>query len=192
MYTITTKYAEDKTLLEGILAADSGIITKVYDQTLPSVIQWVRDNNGQEADARDLFQDAILALYRRLENGDFELTCQVKSYLRVMCRNLWMTRLRDNRPVTELKDLEPDIRMEVSVVDRLEQSERNKLFLRHFDRLEEGCRKILALFFDRVPLRQIAENMGTTEAYVKKRKFVCKERLVEAVQADPKYGELAD
>lgn len=188
---ITAQNTTDKALLEGILNADSKVITQVYDLALPSVIHWVRDNNGQESDARDLFQDAIMALYRRLEKGDFELSCQLKSYIRIMCRNLWMTRLRDKKPVTELTDVEANIKLEVSVADRLEQSERNNLFLKHFDRLEEGCKKILSLFFDRVSLREIAEKIGTTEAYVKKRKFICKERLVEAVQDDPTYGELA-
>lgn len=180
----------DKHLLEGILKADPTSVKKVYDLALPSVITFIRENSGGEEDARDIFQEAIMALYRRLEKGDFELTCLLKSYLRIICRNLWMTRLRDKKSVSELTEDESKIELEDSVQNQIENSERHQLFLKHFDQLEDGCKKILALFFEKIPLKEIAVRLDTSLGYIKKRKFVCKQRLVEAVQNDPVFEEL--
>lgn len=180
----------DKHLLEGILKADSTSVKKVYDLALPSVITFIKENSGSESDARDIFQEAIMALFRRLEKGNFELTCLLKSYLRIMCRNLWMTHLRDKKTVSELSANESEIEIDDSIQLQIENSERNRLFLKHFDQLEGGCRKILAMFFEKTPLKEIAEKLDTSLGYIKKRKFVCKERLVEAVQNDPLFGEL--
>ena len=106
---ISTQTERDRLLLEGILSADNQAITNIYDEVLPAVIFWIKENNGTESDARDIFQEAILALFRKLEAGDFTLTCTLKSFLRIMCRNLWLTRIRNNKKFTEKppEDIEP-------------------------------------------------------------------------------------
>ena len=87
----------DQKLLEGVLSADNQSIRQIYDTVLPSVIQWVKENNGTESDARDIFQEAIITLFRKVEEGNFTLTCTLKSFIRIMCRNLWLTRIRNNK-----------------------------------------------------------------------------------------------
>jgi len=63
MITALTK--EDERLLIGIANADRECINKVYESVLPTVIRWVQENNGTETDARDVFQEAIIALYKK-------------------------------------------------------------------------------------------------------------------------------
>ncbi|MBI1223831.1 MAG: sigma-70 family RNA polymerase sigma factor [Bacteroidetes bacterium] len=181
----------DQHLLKGILAADNQSIRRVYDLALPSVITWVVKNSGTEADARDIYQDALMALFRKLESSDFTLTCTLKSFLRIMCRNLWLTKLRDAKKyqAAPLENVE-EVSLEKDMVAQLEQSERSRLFFKHFDGLGENCRKILSLFFDKIPLADIAKQMDTSENYIKKRKFQCKEQLINAVQSDPIFLEL--
>lgn len=190
MNRIKAQSTTDQELLQGMLHADRAAIRQIYDSTLPAVILWVAQNSGTEADARDIFQEALLALFRRLEQGDFELRCQLKSYLRIMCRNLWMTRIRDRKPLSPLSEEEEQIALDRTVQEQLEQSEKRQLFLKHFDQLEAGCKQILSLFFDKVPLKEIAEKMNTSVSYIKKRKFVCKERLVKAIQNDRAFREM--
>ncbi len=189
---IKANKTEDQNLLEGIRNADPQQIKMVYDQALPSVIAWVLENNGSVADARDIFQEALIALFRKLEQGDFTLTCTLKSYLRILCRNLWLTRLRDRKKMiaTPLNAIE-EVHLDQEMEKRLEESEREQLFFAHFDLLGDKCREILQWFFDRVPLSQIAERLNTSEAYIKKKKFLCKEKLVKSIQNDPSFKELS-
>ncbi len=178
-------------LLEGILSADHRSIQRVYDQALPQVIRWIAENHGTEQDARDVFQEAMLALFRRLERGDFTLSCTLTSYLRIICRNLWLTRLRDAKKF-QLSPLEDAEAADLSqdMLEQLGQTERQQLFFKHFDALGSNCRRILSLFFDKTPLAEIARKMKTSEGYIKKRKFECKEKLVKSIQRDPLFSEL--
>lgn len=181
----------DQNLLDGIFKADNQSVRRIYDDVLPAVIHWVKENNGTESDARDIFQEAIIALFRKTEEGNFILTCTLKSFIRIICRNLWLTRIRNNKKFvgTELDDVE-QVSLEKDMIERLEQSEKQQLFFKHFDGLGDNCKKIMQWFFDKIPLKKIAEKLDTSESYIKKRKFICKERLVKAIQTDAKFNEL--
>ncbi|MFK8005010.1 MAG: RNA polymerase sigma factor [Saprospiraceae bacterium] len=181
----------DQKILEGILTADNQSVRKIYDDVLPAVIRWVKENNGTESDARDIFQEAIIALFRKVEEGNFTLTCTLKSFIRIICRNLWLNRIRNNKKFkgTKLENVE-QVSLEKNMIERLEQSEKQQLFFKHFDALGDNCKKIMQCFFDKIPLKKIAKKLDTSESYIKKRKFICKEKLVKAIQADAKFNEL--
>ena len=59
----------DQQLLKGIMNADRNAVKRIYDLILPSIIHWVKENNGSESDARDIFQEALIALFRKVEKG---------------------------------------------------------------------------------------------------------------------------
>lgn len=181
---------QDQQLLEGILNADNQAIEAIYSLALPAVISWVKENNGSESDARDIFQEALIALFRKVESGEFKLTCTLKSFLRIMCRNLWLSRLRNKQNQASSLDGIETVDLDADLESRLEQSEKEQLFFKHFDLLGENCRKIMQWFFEKVPLKQIAEKLDTSESYIKKRKFICKEKLVKAIQNDERFEEL--
>jgi hypothetical protein len=73
----------------------------------------------------------------------------------------------------------------------VERNERFKLYQKHFQLLGSDCQKLLQLFFDKVPLKQIAQIMGFSgEKYVKKRKYKCKEYLVTSIKQDVSFRKL--
>jgi RNA polymerase sigma factor, sigma-70 family len=188
---IEAQSVHDEKMLRGLLNSDRQAIMEVYDLALPAVIHWVKENSGTEADARDIFQEAILALFQKLEKGEVRLTCTLKSFLRIICRNLWLARLRNRRKVqvTPLEQIE-NVELDNDLMQSIAQSERAQLFFHHFDALGDNCRKILQWFFDKVPMKTIAERLDSSESYIKKRKFICKEKLVKAIKADAKFDEL--
>ena len=178
-------------MLRGLIASDATAIRALYDAVLPSIITYTRNNNGSEADARDVFQDALMALYKRLGDGPFTLTCTLKSYLRVVCRNLWLKRLRKGERVSGvLPEGQSPVDIDSLMDARMEASEREALLWRHFDKLTDGCRDILRQFFAGTPMLEIAERAGSSVGYVKKRKHQCKEKLVAAVRADVRFAEM--
>lgn len=191
MVTIKTVNEADQALLVGFQQGDATAIRQLYDLVLPSVISWIRENKGSEADARDLFQEALLALYAKLEKGNFELTCRLKSFLRIICRNLWLNRLRNRQyqQATPLTDCD-DVELDDSIEAQLERSEEQQLFFKHFDQLSEKCQDILNLFFKDLSMATIAAQLGFSEAYARKRKFQCKEKLIQQIKNDPIYREL--
>lgn len=176
-------------LLEGIRQADPSVITGIYQECLPGIITYVRRNSGSEEDARDVFQEAMIVLFRKIKTDSFQLSSSLNTFLSSICRNLWYKRLRDRKEVGAIEGVEwedPDGNLE----ELMHLTQRRRLFLKHFQRLGESCRQILELYFQKVPMRQIAQRLQTTEGYLKKRKFVCKEKVVKAIQRDPLYEEM--
>lgn len=188
---ITTAHDNDLLLLNGLMKGDSKAIDTIYDGCFNQVRIMIKDHKGSADDAKDVFQDAMMVLYRRLHEGDFNLTCKLSSYLQVICRNMWRSKSRRTPMVSLSEHVGPDhVDLDDSIIDQMINSDKQNLMHKHFEVLESGCKKILALFFQKVPMKKIAEEINSSESYVKKRKFICKSRLIEQIKSDPLYKEL--
>lgn len=181
----------DQRLIKGIARNDRAVMTEIYERFLGKIIAFVEQNSGSEADARDLFQEALIAIFSKARKGELELSSSFYTYLYAVCRNLWLKKLRKNKgkEVT----LDPEL---VSSDERaseldLDEQDRMRLYRAKFSLLGEDCRKLLQLFFEGISMSEIAAKLGfASEGYAKKRKFQCKQKLVTAIQSDPLYKEL--
>lgn len=189
---MNTNDKADQELLDGLLSGDHFKVELFYDNYLPGTIRYVRQNNGSEADARDLFQEVLIVLYRKMQKGDLQLTASLGTYILAICRNLWLRNLRKQKRIS----LEaPDEMVEHASPSKsldldLERIEREQTYFRGFDQLGEKCKKILKWYFDKVPMKEIAKRLDTSEAFIKKKKFECKNKLIDTIQQDPVFDEL--
>jgi hypothetical protein len=69
--------------------------------------------------------------------------------------------------------------------------QQRQLYKKHFLGLGADCQKILKLFLEGQSLKSIADLMGFTEKYAKKRKYVCQKQLIAAIEQDDLYHELS-
>ena len=75
----------------------------------------------------------------------------------------------------------------------VEKNEKYGLYQKHFNTLSTDCQKLLQLFFEKVPLKEIAGLMGyKSEKYAKKRKFKCKELLVNRIKQDTEFKKILE
>jgi RNA polymerase sigma factor (sigma-70 family) len=187
----------DEQILKGILRHDNVVLSFIYKQYFYKVNAFVRKNQGDEDDVNDIFQEAIIVIYRKLKENDLLFESRsFEVYLFSVCRYLWLKQLEKRRIEQEkLSDSLPfqeDIYDDdlVAVVDK---NERYLLYQKHFKNISTDCQKILQLFFDKVPIRQIALIMGLkSEKYVKSRKFKCKELLIERIRQDNEYKKILE
>ncbi len=156
---------------------------------------FVKKNQGDEQDANDIFQEAIIIIYRKLkENSLVFENIKFPSYLFSVSRLLWLKQLEKRK--TEKEKINETLPFREEVYDSgfyelMEKNERYGLFQKHFKELGPDCQKILQMFFDKVSLRSIAQIMGfKSEIYAKKRKFKCKELLIERIKLDPEYKKI--
>jgi len=185
----------EESLLEGIRLHDSDTLEYIYKKFFPSVSAFVNSNSGSDDDARDVFQEAIVAIYRRVNDDDFAITCSFKTYVYAIVKNLWLKEL-EKRKASGVK-LNVEGEFEVADEQPIEgsffdpKSERFKLYQKHFLTLSEDCQKVLRLFFAKQSLMEISQTMGYgSEKYAKKRKFQCKEILVKRIKNDPEFNKI--
>jgi len=60
--------------IEGLKKRDNLIIQEIYNLFSPGIFKMVRDRNGTHNDAQDVFQDAIMVVYKNCQKDDFKLT----------------------------------------------------------------------------------------------------------------------
>ncbi|MCK9413334.1 MAG: sigma-70 family RNA polymerase sigma factor [Prolixibacteraceae bacterium] len=177
-------------LLNGILRNDNVILQHIYKNFYYKVNLYIKKNSGNDEDANDVFQEAIIVVYRKLKANDLTINCAFETYLYSVCKFLWLKQLTRQRTEKEMMvdsaTFESEFDHDFS--ELVEKNERFKLYQKHFQLLGSDCQKLLQLFFDKVPLKQIAQIMGFSgEKYVKKRKFKCKEYLVTSIKQDVSY-----
>ncbi|MCB0806527.1 MAG: sigma-70 family RNA polymerase sigma factor [Bacteroidales bacterium] len=179
-------------ILSGIKERDTKVLNFIYDSYFQQIRAFVLNNHGTLEDAQDTYQDAVLVIYQKIVNEGLELTCSFSTYLYSVCRLIWLKQLgkrRLNNLYTE--DLESFVILGDDIFQEYEAVERYKLYQDHFNKLSYSCQKVLELFLAKIPLKEIARILGfKNEQYAKKRKFQCKEKLVESIKTDPRFNEI--
>jgi len=180
-------------LLNGILRNDNVILQHIYKNFYYKVNLYIKKNSGNDEDANDVFQEAIIVVYRKLKANDLIINCAFETYLYSVCKFIWFKQLARVKSEKEMmvESVVFESEFDHDFSELVEKNERFKLYQKHFQMLGSDCQKLLQLFFDKVPLKQIAQIMGFSgEKYVKKRKFKCKEYLVTSIKQDVSFKKI--
>ena len=173
-------YDDEKALIDGLAANDFDATEIIYRDNYPSIEAFILKNNGVHDDARDVFQEAMIILFERVQSGSFELTSLIKTYLYSVSRRIWLKKLQKlNRHypalenVSEIVAVEDQIEMHDKVnrdLDRMQQS---------LSKMGEPCKSLLEAFYlEKKSMPEIAEAFGYTNAdNAKNQKYKCLVRL---------------
>lgn len=175
----------DTKIIEGIRLQDDVILNWLYDNYFPAVKNHVLRNNGSVEDVSDVFQDSIIVLYKQITEENLQLTTDLKGYFFGVARNIWSAHLRKKQKSTELDIDIPDEDNEESGDPLLE-----RVVSRAFSKLKPDQQLILSLFSDGHSYEEIAVKMNLkNELYARRKKYLCKEALLDLVKEDPEYQE---
>jgi RNA polymerase sigma factor (sigma-70 family) len=179
--------------LNALIQGDSKSIQEIYDTCFPQMRRFVLQNSGKIEDAEDIFQKALLQISVRYRKEKFEIKTSFEAYLFTVCKNLWRRELNKSKNrvtkdgVVELVNEEKDQAMAI-----IEQK-RQELFAEKLQELSENCKKILTLFFAKIPYAEIAEEHDySSETVVRQRVFKCKKKLIDLVKKDRRYQYLIE
>ncbi len=180
------KVISDKDLVDGIRCQDEKALSYLYDHFFRDVKNHVRRNSGTDEDAYDVFQDAIIVLYKNIIQDNFSLSTDLKGYFFGVARNIWNSQLRYKKNLTSL---DIDI-AEESDIEELIDPVLERVVSRSFQKLKSDCQMILTLFSEGCTYEEIAERMGLkNETYARRKKYLCKEALMEIIKNDQEYRE---
>lgn len=175
----------DSKIIEGIRLQDDTILNWIYDNYLAAVKNHVLKNSGSQEDVSDVFQDSVIVLYKQITEENLNLTTDLKGYFFGIARNVWSAQLRKNQRNTELDiDIADDDQEEYA--DPLLE----RVVSRAFQKLKPDQQLILSLFSDGHSYDEIAIRMNLkNETYARRKKYLCKEALLDQVKDDPEYQE---
>jgi RNA polymerase sigma factor (sigma-70 family) len=184
--------SQEKTLLEGLAKEDRNSIEQIYRDNYTMVQTLILNNSGTTDDAADIFQEAMIVLFEKSRTADFELNCQLKTYIYSVCRRLWLKKLqqmqRFGRQAEDMTEMVP-------VDDDLEIHEKRQvdfnIMENAMNKIGEPCKSLLeAYYIQKKNMLQIATEFGYTNAdNAKTQKYKCLVRLKKLFFAQYKNGQ---
>ena len=175
----------DNAIIDGLRRQDDKVLNYLYDHYLPAAKNHVLRNSGSADDVSDVFQDCIITLYQKISQDSFNLTTDLKGYFFGIVKNVWSVQLRLKRRTEELSTDFPDDNAE-------EQNDQffQRILSGAFKKLKPDCQKVLTLYYDGCSYEEIAKKMDLkNETYARRKKYLCKEALMEIIKDDAEYRE---
>ena len=170
----------DREVILGILNNAEDTLSKLYKGYFPMVLQFILNNNGDEDDAKDVYQEAIIVLYNKVKQGNFELSAKLKTYIYSVSRRIWLKKLTQNSKKTgNISDYEDVLVVDEDVQDHEEKDAAFVKMQSALDHLGEPCKTIIQDFYIHdLSMQDICEKFGYTNAdNAKTQKYKCLQRL---------------
>ena len=188
------KLPSNSDLIKGIRNHDSSILEHVYNTHYPIIEGYITHNQGSREQARDIFQDAMIIVYKRIKSNELELTCKFGTYLYAICKNIWMQERKKYLQRTQKLRQQPlEVNDPGPADDPLLQNHLTDLFNKHFDALSKDCQKILSMYFNNFSVEDIRAAMNYKDLHhTADRKYRCKKSLINRIVNDPLFKRLKD
>jgi RNA polymerase sigma factor (sigma-70 family) len=177
---LSSSVPTDREVVLGILNNSEEALNRLYTGYFPMVLQFILNNNGDEDDAKDVYQESIIILYNKIRGGEFELTSKLKTYIYSVSRRIWLKKLaQQSKKTNNVSEFEDVVAVEVDVELHEEkeiQFEKMDSALQH---LGEPCKTIIQDFYiNNLSMQDISEKFGYTNTdNAKTQKYKCLQRL---------------
>lgn len=161
---------------------------KLYQDNFHKILKLVQHNSGNQADAEDLFQDAMVVLVEKLRNDNFQLTASINTYVYAICKNLWSKKLRDKNfelsvetmhSFDFLNSINDAIEEEKSYTEKLEG---------YMTKITEHCNGLIEdIFFKGKDISEIQKDYGYSSIHnAQNQKHKCVEQIRKVKQEEEK------
>ena len=176
----------DQRYITGLLQNDTALVRDIYNRFAGKVKGYILQNSGSEDDAADIFQESLIDIYQQALHKGLQLTCPFESFLLLVCKRKWLNELkkRGRQGVTKDPDDVYDLGEDVfALAEQLQvQEEKASLFMNMFQKLGERCREIINKCLGNKPQDKVAEELGVSYAYLRKKKSECMAELIKLIK----------
>lgn len=167
---------------------DGQTLKRLYITNFRKVKKYVLKNNGDDAAAKDVYQEAFVAMWHNIKDDKFssEDSSSVNGYLYRIAKNKWLDHLRSAR-YKRTSSIEKTIKVDApEIMETDEKNQKIKILLESMEKMGERCQTLLKLFyFERKSFREIAEITGMDEASARNAKYRCQKQLKKITEEIP-------
>lgn len=191
---MTNNSQDHQPYLMALKDKDPIMCQKIYNQFLPKVISMIKAKGGNEQQAKDVFQQSILAILLNLKKGDVDLKTSFEAYLKGICYYKFIDLCRKQKIKLRNEESlrlssETDIVMEDSNLT-LEKEQRLNLVWDCFHKLTGDCKTIIQGKLKGLSAAEVMKQINFTKSanafYVKR--FDCMRKLKSLIKQRPDYS----
>ncbi|MBA3665384.1 MAG: sigma-70 family RNA polymerase sigma factor [Bacteroidetes bacterium] len=179
----------DSQYLQGLRVGNNEVLTALYKKYYNLVLKLVVNNSGTSEAAKDVYQETIIVLYENVKKPQFELNCQLQTFIYSVAKRLWLKQLKKNGQTFLFREDEEGEIADVSEdVSLHEQKEKDfEKVNQSLAKLGEPCATLIRDFYiTKLSMDEIAEKFGYTNAdNAKNQKYKCLQRLKKSFFDSP-------
>ncbi len=171
---------DDSEIILGILNGSKDILERVYKSYFPMILKLIVSNNGDEDEAKDIFQESIIVLYNKIKCGNFQLNSKLNTFIYSVCRRLWLKRLSQKGKYSgSLTDFSELVAVDEDLAYHLGKEKQFTQMAEALVLLGEPCKTIIIDYYiNNHSMQEICDKFGYTNAdNVKTQKYKCLQRL---------------
>lgn len=175
-----TKWTDEKLLaaIRGTTAEREEAFIYIYKHSgwRQWVIWHVQTRDGNEPDAKDVFQLSVPIFDRILLRDDFEKRSTLQTLFYKIAKQVWFNQLRKRKPLSEYRPDEPDPDADIEITFLTE--ERKRLIHAIIGKMDKTCRKLLPLWMLSYTNKEIAQELGlSSDKLAKKYADRCRKKF---------------
>ncbi|MDQ7950140.1 MAG: sigma-70 family RNA polymerase sigma factor [Pedobacter sp.] len=182
----------DQRYLKALINNDATLIKEIYQKTAGKIRSFVLSNNGNADDAQDIFQEALVDIYRQAKYKDLQLTCPFEPFLLLVCKRKWLNEIK-KRSILQVTNGDDNL-LHVGedtfeqAEQLLAQQEQSRIFLAALSKLGGRCQEIIKWSMRGDAQEKVAEALGVSYGYLRKKKSECMASLIKMVTKDKYDG----
>jgi len=179
-------------IVAGLLAHDIEIYRHVDATYRPKVIRHVRRNSGSREDGKDLYMHILYRVYAHIEHGKYDSARgNIGAYFMMLVHSAWLDKLKQRKRRVSTTSID-DTLQQFSDFDSAEQAEKDLYYRRVqalrrcIARLSKDEQEMIQLFyFAKESLESIAQKMGFTYDYARRKISLIRKKIREMLRDDP-------
>jgi RNA polymerase sigma factor (sigma-70 family) len=180
----------DQHIIERIRQRDDVAFKYLQVKFQDSIRLMVVEMGGSQEDAKDVFSDGLIALIRLVDREDFVLNCKLGTLVYALCKKTWMQHLEKQVAVRNYHVRKIDSSPDWDFTEETDQQLYHEIFWECFKQLEEVCQEILEGYLKEISPKEIAEKLGYSYGYIRKRKSMCHGFLLKMIESHPTYVQI--
>ena len=186
----------DQHIIDSIRKRDDVAFKYLQVKFQDSIRLMVLEMGGSQEDAKDVFSEGLIALIRLVDREDFTLTCKLGTLVYALCKKTWKQHLEKQVAVNNYHLRKLESTPDWDFTEEVDQQLYQEIFWESFKQLEIVCQEILEGYLKEISPMEIAEKLGYSYGYIRKRKSMCHGFLMKMIQNHPifkriKQSELA-
>ena len=188
----SVKEFTDSEIIECLRNRQSYVVHYLSDRYLPMIRLMVTNLGGSGEDARDIFQEGLMIMLEKIDSREFTLTCKFKTFLYCICENLWKSVIIKRRRAANYLVRRVETEGESDFTEIIDNKMYRDIFRNAFDTLDPAGKSILKLYWEEYSPKEIAEKLGYTYGYVRKKKCEAQAELIDKVKMHPDYKKIME
>jgi RNA polymerase sigma factor (sigma-70 family) len=188
-----TETHKDQKYIEALLQNNSSLLDEIYQKFAHKIVRYISQNSGDADAAQDIIQETLVTIYHQAKEKDLVLTVPFDAYFFLLCKRRWLNELK-KRGKTQVTNIDEFVSISDDAHEQVAETElyesRSALFQSKLKLLNKSCQDLLEKVFAIQSMQKVAEVLGVSYGYARKKKSQCIGKLTELVRESAAYQQL--